>query len=199
MSDPKCTASEAVQRALTCVAAGRGQYVYGAGDYRPGPQGDYPWTLNNNHLGSDCAGFAICWAWKLVRHRPGYNHGWWASVADDINCNSLIEDSNHAQELSTDITGDIPGPGDLLTYPTFNLQYSPGKLLTFIGHVGIVVDVSPRYVPGRYDLLSIAQCHGPNGFTPGAVRTDGSIWAHHDTVWPRPEHRTHLIHMKERV
>jgi hypothetical protein len=75
MSDPKCSAADAVGRAGRLVSSRTGQYVLGTGDYRPTTTSDTPWTVNAGLTGSDCAGFAICWAWKLVRHRPGFNKG----------------------------------------------------------------------------------------------------------------------------
>jgi hypothetical protein len=39
------------------------------------------------------------------------------------------------------------------------------------------------------------QCRGPNGKRPGIVATDGSIWDHHDALWPKPEHRSVLLRM----
>jgi hypothetical protein len=138
--------------------------------------------------GSDCAGFAMCWAYKLPRHRKGFNVGSWASVSDDINCNSGIEDAEHARELFEIVTS-APQPGDLLTYPTFTV-IADGQPHKFIGHVGIVVGVARavEWDPAHpaYELLDIAQCKGPNGRAPAVVATDGSVWAHHDAVWPKP-------------
>lgn len=188
MSQPRpCLAATAVERTLSLVGKG-GQYVLGTGDYLG--DGKPPWTTRAGLSGSDCAGFAMCWAYKLPRHRPGYNHGAWSSVSDDINCNSGIEDAEHARDLF-ELT-DTPRLGDLLTYPTFTVS---GK--RFIGHVGIVVGVSRvlEWDPAipQYELLDIAQCKGPNGRAPAVVATDGSVWAHHDTLWPKLQHRTRIL------
>ncbi|MBA3844234.1 MAG: hypothetical protein H0X39_16730 [Actinobacteria bacterium] len=90
-----------------------------------------------------------------------------------------------------------PMMGDLLVYPSFTIVAGDGTHHNFIGHVGIVVGTSHvadwNPLQPRYDLLDVAQCHGPNGFTPGVVRTDGSIWSHHSAVWPKPEHRSWMI------
>src|SRR6266404_8046742 len=104
-----CTAKEAVARGQAIVKAGGGQYGLGSGNYHPVPyalpmtNGDVPWTNSPDPLhpgpASDCAGFAICYAWKIVRHRPGFNAGFWASVEDDVNVNSAIEDGRHKREL----------------------------------------------------------------------------------------------------
>lgn len=208
MNDVKCSAKEAVWRARSMVNNG-GQYVYGTGDYHPasptaqlphlaelsgtvGHDTDLPWTNNQWGVGSDCAGFAISWCWKLKRHRPGFNLGIWSSVSDDINCNSALEDSQHAQELFVPVLED-PQPGDLLLYPTFHFG---GK--EFIGHVCIIETV-PAGWKGGFHWMTVIQCHGPNGFKPGVVGTDGSIWDHHDSIWPLPQHRSHIIRPRERL
>ncbi len=92
-----CSPAEAIQRALSIVGHG-GQYWLGTGDWKPNAT-DVPWTTNNGGTGSDCAGFAISWCYKLTRHRPGFNVGSWSSCSDDLNCNSAIEDAEHAGEL----------------------------------------------------------------------------------------------------
>lgn len=200
-----CTREEALCRARSVVGKG-GQYLLGTGDYRPYSVDipnrlpvvvDLPWTQKGFQDGSDCAGFAICWAWKLERHRAGFNRGVWASVSDDINCNSALEDSQHDQVLFTAPAG--PSPGDLLLYPTFSIKKADGRMLRFIGHVGLVeaVPVGWKAADG-WTPLTILQCHGPNGFKPGVVRTDGSVFQHHDVNWPREAHRCHLVSVKER-
>ena len=195
MTAPRpCSSSEAVARALSIVGKG-GQYVLGTGDYRPTAQHDEPWTTRDGMTGSDCAGFAISWAYKLVRHRPGFNRGAWATVADDLNCNSAIEDAQHNQELFEIVS--TPAPGVLLAYPTFTLKGHDGQPLRFIGHVGIVTSVRRctewDHDHPRYDLLDVAQCCGPNGRRPAVIATDGSLWRHHDEAWPKPEHRTWML------
>lgn len=205
IKDPPCDAIDAVCRARSIVGKG-GQYLLGTGDYHPtaagtsgAPAVDLPWSPSGSGSGSDCAGFAICWAWKLRRHRPGFNRGPWATVSDDINCNSALEDAQHHQELFIlPPLGDIK-PGDLLLYPTFQLSDSSGLVHQFIGHVGLVESVPSGWTPAQtYLPLSVIQCHGPNGFSPGVVRTDGSIWAHHDLVWPKEQHRVHVVRPKAR-
>lgn len=188
-----CTAKEAVARGFTIARGLAGQYGYGAGNYQPPPyaapltNGDVPWTPSSDHAhpgpASDCAGFAICFCWKIVRHRPGFNVGSWSTVSDDVNVNSAIEDGEHKQELFITLPpGTMPQPGDLLCYPTF--KYA-GK--EFIGHVAIVLDVPGNYVPGSgWHDLSVIQCHGPDGFKPGAVMTDASHWDQYAHNWPTP-------------
>src|SRR5687767_13353887 len=136
-ADPPITTQEAIRRATSMVNNTTGVYMLGTGDYRPRKLIDLPWTKTaSGVIGSDCAGFAICWAWKLRRHRPGFNKGPWATVEDDINVNSTIEDAYHKQEIAVPVEPARVKPGDLLCYPTI---YSRGH--KFIGHVGMVVDV----------------------------------------------------------
>lgn len=195
--DPPCNAAEAVARAQAMVRKG-GQYILGTGDYWPHKEADatvdLPWTYRGGKAGSDCAGFAVCYAWKLQRHRPGFNRGAWSTVADDINSDSALQDATHRKELFDVFTGP-PKPGDLIIYPSIWINGH-----RFIGHVGLVETVPDQWDPGKpdYSLLSVIQCHGPNGFTPGVVRTDGSVWQHHDHIWPKPQHRTQIIRPKER-
>lgn len=186
VKDPACDPLTALVRARSAMTMG-GQYVLGTGDYNE-PDNDLPWTTNKYGTGSDCAGFAICYAWMLKRHRPGFNVGSWASVSDDINCNSMLEDAQHAGELGAVVSVGAR-PGDLLLYPTIRI-----KGLEFVGHVCIIENVPAGWVVADgYHHLTVLQCHGPNGFKPAVVRTDGSIWDHHDSVWPKDEHRSHIV------
>ncbi len=176
-----CSPIAAVTVARSLV--GTGVYELGTGDY-------------NTPVGgaSDCAGFAICRCYGLPRHRPGYNVGDWASVSDDLNCNSAIEDADHARELFVRVKSGPPQPGDLLAYPTF---YLGGHSKPWIGHVAILEDVSRLlewdWARPTWGMLDVVQCCGPNGRSPGILATDASHWADHDRIWPRPEHRSVLL------
>lgn len=173
------SAEEAVTVALNLV--GSGVYQLGTGN-------------NNTPVGgkSDCAGFAICKCYDLVRHRPGFNVGPWATVSDDLNCNSAIEDAEHKRELFD--LAESPKRGDLLAYPTF---WSKGK--RFIGHIAIVVGVPVEWVSSwsRWAELDVVQCAGPNGRKPGIVLTNASHWDWHDRTWPKPQHRSKLLRVKQ--
>ncbi len=178
---PLRTAQQAVAHALAMV--GHGVYRLGTGNI--GSSGDDE---------RDCFGFAVCEAYGLKRHRPGFNIGPWASVSDDLNCNSAIEDADNHGELFERVF--TPAPGVLLTYPTIRL---PGHAQQWIGHIGIVVGVS-RCIEWDHDhpsyaLLDVVQCRGPNGRKPGIVKTDGSLWDRHDKIWPKPAHRTVMLHV----
>lgn len=182
-----------------------GQYLLGTGTYHPinggsGVVEDVPWSYGKGGLGSDCAGFAICWCWKLPRHRLGFNRGSWATISDDLNVNSIVEDSHHKCELTEPEleAWDHPIVGDLLCYPSFKFKGVP-----FIGHVALIERVPEDYTDGRYDQLTVIQCHGPDHFKPGVVRTDGSLFLHHDSKWPADNkdnipRRTCVVRMKER-
>jgi hypothetical protein len=173
-----------------------GQYILGTGDYWPHKQAgkavDVPWTTKAGLWGTDCAGFAICYAWKLRRHRPGFNKGSWATVSDDINTDSVFEDATHKKELGVIV--DTPRPGDLLLYPSVRRN---GKRI-LVGHVSLIEKVPAEWDirDPQYDLLTVLQSYGPNGRKPGIRRTDGSIWDRHDDAWSK--HKSVIIRMKER-
>jgi hypothetical protein len=197
---------EAVNRAENAYKSKGGHYTLGGGDYYAGLGGaDVTWDSGG---GSDCAGFAICFSWRLIRHRPGFNTGAWATVSDDINVDSAIQDADHARELFEpwDALHGPVLPGDLVVYPTIRIPASapPHNKLTFMGHVGLVYEVPVNWVPGppennRFQELTVLQCHGPNGFAPAVVKTDGYYWAQHAKTWPLPQHTSRIIRVKERV
>jgi len=181
---------------------GHGIYQLGTGDASDHP--DDP---------TDCAGFAINRCYGLKRHRPGFNKGPWASVEDDLNCNSAIEDAEHKQELFTLVfpgpnavakspkmgdahAFDVPHPGDLITYPTFRLE---GHKDPWIGHIAIVTAVPAEWSWGQstWRELGIVQCCGPNGRRPGIIAGTAGHWDLHDSQWPKPEHRTRLIRVRQ--
>lgn len=172
----------AVRHALAMV--GRGVYQLGTGDLG-----------SNNDDPRDCFGFAVCECYGLKRHRPGFNQGAWATVSDDLNCNSAIEDADHAEELFERVTA--PFPGALILYPTIRL---PGRELPWIGHVKIVVGVSRavEWDPAlpRYELLDTVECCGPNGRRPGILAGTGLGMDAHDRTWPKPEHRTAMLRVR---
>lgn len=206
--DPTCSAGLAVDRARSVVDKG-GQYILGTGDYRQrekDDQVDLPWTPYwdpkskwYGKEGSDCAGFALCWTWKLKRHRPGFNKGAWATVVDYINCNSALEDGLHKQELFTTLPeGACVQPGDVLAYPTIFVM-KDGKRKKFVGHCAVVELVPIGFKYGDWSALTIIQAHGPNGRAPGVVRTDGSVFERHTSLWGKLEHRTRVVRPHERL
>ena len=182
---PRHSADEAVSHALAMV--GHGIYQLGAGDID-----------SNNDDPRDCFGFAVCECFGIRRRRPGFNawqrdlDGRTPSVIDDLNCNSAIEDADHARELFE--RADRPRPGDLIAYPTIRL---PGHAQPWIGHVAIVVGVDRvrdwDLAAPDWSRLDVVQCCGPAGRRPGILRTDASHWNGHDATWPKPEHRTALL------
>ena len=176
---PRYAATQAVAQANALV--GRGTYWLGTGDID---------TSGDDRR--DCFGFAVCELYGIRRHRQGFNHGPWATVSDDLNCNSAIEDADHARELFVRV--EKPALGTLLTYPTIRLDGHPQ---VWIGHIGIVVGVLRclEWDNERpdYASLDVVQCRGPNGRKPGIIASDGAVWDHHDVTWPKPEHRTVML------
>ena len=161
---------------------GKGVYILGTGDWNTPDDGAY-----------DCFGFALNKCYGVKRHRPGFNHGPWATVEDDLNCNSAIEDARHKKELFEEVPSlnDVQA-GDLIAYPTFRLKDENGVWHQYIGHIGLV-EWRPFGPLRGFRDLHIIQCHGPNNRRPGIVATDGMIWDNHDHVWPKQEHRTAIL------
>jgi hypothetical protein len=176
--DP-CSATLAVQRALSIVGKG-GQYILGTGNYRKSASPDVPWTSRDGKRGADCAGFAMAWCYCIVRSRKGFNRGSWATVSDDINTDSGVEDAANKQELYRFVEDEPPAIGDLIVFPSKFAK--TGKRIT-PGHVGIITG-TPRmkWSAGwtAYGELDIAQCKGPNFRAPGVIASDGKLWVDHD-------------------
>lgn len=180
---PASAVAEAVAIARSLV--GTGIYQLGAGDSDTRPGGP-----------SDCFGFAFCRCYGVRRHRPGFNVGPWSSVSDDLNCNSAIEDADHAGELFQRITAGAPQVGDLLAYPTFSIPVGSSRK-TWIGHIAIVTDTERLlewdWTRPTWAEIDVAQCCGPNGRRPGIVASTAAHWDEHDRLWPKPEHRSVLL------
>ena len=165
------TPSEAVARALAAV---------GTCEYLLGPtQGDK----------KDCVGFAWELCYQMPRHIPGLNRrgGGIGDVEDDANTNSLIGDADTDRVLVQRLAA--PEIGCLICYPTIRLDGHPQP---WIGHIGIVVGLD-RYVAGDWSTLDTVQCCGPNGRRPGVLALPGYAFAHHDSLWPLPQHRSVLL------
>ncbi len=182
-----CSAAEAVQRALLLLERSEG-YVLGTGDYLPAASVDLPFTRNKLGYGCDCWGFAGAWCYRLPRHRPGFNHGGWASVSDDVNCDSAIESSEHAHELEDRLweSVDHPAFGDLLVYPSIR---GPDHTRLRIGHVSIVVGLCAEWDPAdpQYGLLTVVQCQSVGA--PAIKRTPGIGWLHRESFKGATDHR----------
>ncbi len=168
-----CSAVEAVRRALLLVGSPE-RYVLGCGNFRPHGI-DLPWTTNEHGTGSDCWGYAGAWCYQLPRHRPGFNHGSWATVSDDINTDSSIEDGEHRRELFEVV--DYPRLGDLLVYPA--IRDAHGKRMR-IGHVGIVVGLCAEWdhKAPQYGELEVVQCQSSR--RPAVIKTMGMAWMWRD-------------------
>lgn len=176
---PVYAAEQAVRRARACI--NRGVYWLGSGDID-----------TDGDAARDCFGFAVCELYGIKRHRPGFNRGYWATVSDDLNCNSAIEDADHAGELFDRVF--TPFPGALITYPTIHVVGVPNP---WIGHVKIVVSIARclewDHAHPDWSLLDTVECMGPNGRRPGIVTGTGAGMVAHDRIWPKPEHRTVML------
>ena len=194
--DIPCSAEEAVNRMLSIEDNG-GQYLLGSGDYSPTAPG-VPWTTRNGEIGSDCAGAAISFAYRLRRHRPGFNHQPNATVSDDLNVDSICEDSDPRRgghlELGELVT--IPAPGILLITPTIRI---PEKSFTMMGHVRLIIDAT-RWNPDapRWADVVYLECRGPQHRKPGVVRNTGESVDQHDSVWPKWQHRAAMVRIRAR-
>ena len=199
MSPRPCSAIEAVARARDLVASAdnaRAGYALGGGGYREG--WSTPWTTYGGVFGGDCR-VAFLWCYKVPAERPGYNRGPWATVADCINYNSLIEDAEHGRDL-VELVTDAPLEGDVIAYPTITIVSKENGVDVdhrFIGHGAIVVDVS-RWNPDapRFADLDIVQVRGPAARKPAAILSDGSVFDEHTAKWPKPQHRSKLLRVR---
>lgn len=191
-----CSPEEAVQRMLSIEGKG-GQYLWGTGNYDPRDP-SVPWTEKRGEYGADCAGAAICFAFRLVRHRPGFNRQPYALVEDDINVDSVLEDADPARggrlELGEIVT--VPAPGVLLVTPTIRLL---GHNFCEPGHVRLIIDAS-RWNPSapRWADVTYLECRGPDHRKPGVVRATGESVDHHDADWPKPLHRAAMVRIRAR-
>ncbi len=175
------TAAEAVERALRHI--GKGTYALGAGDYHP-EKPDSPWTSKppSYNYGCDCWGYAHSYCYKTPRHRPGFNKGPWATVADDINTDSAIEQAEHPQATDRLFeVVDTPRIGDLVVYPSVRegaivkASKAPHKRLR-IGHVGIIVGVPAEWDPAmpQFGMLTVVQCQAAR--SPAVIKGPGTGW-----------------------
>jgi len=181
---------------LTSLENASACYHLGGGDWRP--KWRTPWTDANDRgaYGGDCR-VPFLWGYQVPADRPGYNRGSWATVSDCINYNSLIEDSEHEQDLVVPVT-DAPQEGDVLCYPTIDITTHENGVEVhhkFIGHGALVVGVS-RWDGKTFASLDIIQVCGPSGRTPAAIATDGSVFDRHTATWEKPEHRSKLLRVR---
>lgn len=148
------TPDEAITRALSLVGKGW-PYVLGAGNRR-GPtrvrKEDGTYTVS----GFDCWAFADAYAYDHDRHDPGFNKGPWATVTDDRNCDSAIEDAEHKREGYEVL--ERPERGCLLVMPSVRDPKTKKRIR--IGHVWLVIEVPAEWDPAKpqYDLLTTLQC-----------------------------------------
>lgn len=182
-----CSPEEAVARMVELEASRRGCYRWGAGHYDPARPDLLGMTEVGGVLGWDCAGAAISHAYRLTRHRPGFNRQPHATVEDDINVDSLLEDADPdrggRQELGELVTE--PAPGVLILTPTIRI---PERNFVEPGHVRMIVDCSRVHAwVSRLPLfaqVTYLECRGPDGRRPGVVRDSGESVDQHNAKWP---------------
>jgi hypothetical protein len=140
--------ARAVERALSLVGSLL-PYKLGTGNHRG------PTRYNNGPLGFDCWGLAGSFAFEQPRHEPGFNKGPWATVSDDRNCDSAIEEAEHIGKAYQVVL--TPRVGDLLVMPS--IRDKNGKRIR-IGHVWLVVGVPAEWdeAAPQYSLLDTVQC-----------------------------------------
>lgn len=197
-----CSDVEAVQRMLELEASRKGCYTWGGGHYDPAHPELLGMTSVHDMMGWDCAGAAISYAYRLFRHRGGFNAQPAATVTDDLNVDSILEDSDPArggrQELGEIVT--VPAPGVLLLTPTIRLPATADRA-AFVqpGHVRLILDAT-HWTPAapRWADVTYLECHGPNGHTPGITRATGESVDRHDGLWPRPFHRAAMVRIRAR-
>lgn len=191
-----CSPEVAVQRMLELEASRRGAYSWGAGHFDPDHPALLGMTVANGIQGWDCAGAAISHAFMLTRHRPGFNRQRYATVEDDINVDSIIEDADadHGghQELGELVTA--PDPGVLLLTPTIRI---PAKGFVEPGHVRMIIDASKwsAAAPRWADVVYL-ECKGPPKRAPGVVRNAGESVDQWDATWPT--HKAVMVHIRAR-
>lgn len=165
---------------------------------------DYPYELGtgNYHLAGvrgpwDCAG-AICEAYKLTRHRPGFARGalplnWdrFADVTDDINTNSMIKDALVGRDIFHFVPDGEPlEQGDVIAYPTIRIKDAEdGHVHVFIGHVQMALDPNGARAGGPYGRVKVAHSHGPNGRRPAVTIGFADVMDKHNHVWPKVHHK----------
>lgn len=188
MNERPCSIAEAMSRMRSMVGLDY-PYQLGTGNFTKSgpPQG--PW---------DCVGAAMCEAYKVTRHRPGFARGvlppeWrkFADVVDDINSNSMIKDALLNQELLRFVPeGEPLAGGDILAYPTIVIvDADDGDVHRFTGHAQFVDDPKGAVSGGPYSDVWILHAHGGNGRRPAVTRNKAYVMDQHNHVWPKPIHK----------
>lgn len=169
------TPAEAIARAHELLGKGY-PYILGAGNHR-GPTQVRRKDGTLTPLGFDCWAFADAWAYEQPRHEPGFNHGPHATVSDDRNCDSAIEEAEHFgkkyEVIETPETGCLivmPSvrarevwPDDARALPDAEFKAKHGYAKNDrvrIGHVWLAVIVPESWDPTKpqYDLITTLQC-----------------------------------------
>lgn len=191
MNPRPCSAEKALNNMIAMCGMPY-PYVLGTGDHHAdGLRG--PW---------DCAGAAMCAAWEIKRHRPGFARaqlpaGWerFADVSDDINTNSGIKDAITTRDLFALVPeGEPLLPADLLAYPTIRIKDADdGEVHTFIGHVQMMLHPRGAISGGLYSKAIILHAHGGNGRIPAVTEDFALAMDKHNAKWSKPFHKAHAL------
>ena len=129
----------------------------------------------------DCAGF-VAWALGYDRYQPGFLHPW-----EWINCDSAILDARGPAGWFTEVA--TPIAGDLVVFPSIDLDHDGSR--DRVGHIGVIVAVSPRWVPGALAELRVAHCSDGNmkRYGRAIAETTGIIWSGADSFRGRRDPR----------
>lgn len=191
---PKYNALEALERCKKLVGAGT--YLLGALDE------------DADRLVFDCTSLVMRHAFGLDGHRPNFNRDWkvdfmtgaTATVVDDINSNSAIENALFGNRELFEIVTGAPQLGDLIACPTIRLPQHPDKG-PWIGHAAIVSGVDRAR--GKWDpqlplfsLLDIIECRGPDERHPAIRYHNGTYFEGWRDTWPKVQHRSWLLRVK---
>lgn len=153
---------------------GLGLYILGTGGRAPNTS--EPWTIKRilgiKRKGSDCIGFVL-WCLGLDRFQPTFPfYGGW------INTDSAIADARHAGVFFKLVKAADVALGDLVVFPSINIDDDAAR--ERIGHVGMIVEILPGYVPGRFDLLRVIHCASRPRGKPAVRESDATTWAGRD-------------------
>ncbi len=150
-----CSPGEAIARAHSLLGKGY-PYILGTGNHL-GPTRIKKKDGAYTELGFDCWGMAGSYAYDQRRTDPGFNRGKWATVSDDRNCDSAIEEAEHIGKAYEVI--DTPEMGCLLVMPSIRDE---NRKRIRIGHVWLaaIVPEIDEWNPKRpeYDKIITLQC-----------------------------------------
>jgi hypothetical protein len=186
---PKYSATEALERCRKLLDCGT--YKLGALDEEA------------DKLIFDCFSFVVRYGYGLDGHRPGFNRdwkvdwmtGWTASVVDDLNSNSAVENALFGDRELFEVVLGPPRLGDIIAAPTIRL---PGHPDPWVGHAVMVTGITRAkgvWDPARptFAMLDVIECRGPDGRNPAIRQTNGTWFDERAGIWPKVQHRPWLL------